>query len=53
MNVELGLWPCNSFSGNICFQFSVLVLCSVSLSPVYTFGQSLVPSLVGDFSQAK
>jgi hypothetical protein len=25
----LGLWPRNSFSGNICFQFSVLVLCSV------------------------
>jgi hypothetical protein len=26
---KLGLWPRNSFSGNICFQFSVLVLCSV------------------------
>ncbi len=25
---ELGLWPCYSFSGNICFQFSVLFLCS-------------------------
>ncbi len=25
---KLGLWPRNSFSGNICFQFSVLVLCS-------------------------
>jgi hypothetical protein len=23
---KLGLWPCNSFSGNICFEFSVLVL---------------------------
>ncbi len=27
---ESGLWPRNSFSGNICFQFSVLVLCSYS-----------------------
>ncbi len=26
---KLGLWSCNSFSGNICFEFSVLVLCSV------------------------
>jgi hypothetical protein len=26
MNVD---WPRNSFSGNICFEFSVLVLCSV------------------------
>ncbi len=26
---KLGLWPRNSFSGNICVQFSVLVLCSV------------------------
>ncbi len=25
---KLGLWPRNSFSGNICFEFSVLVLCS-------------------------
>ncbi len=25
---KLGLWPSNSFSGNICFNFSVLVLCS-------------------------
>jgi hypothetical protein len=24
-----GLWPRHSFSGNICFEFSVLVLCSV------------------------
>jgi hypothetical protein len=29
---QLGLWPRNSFSGNICFEFSVLVLCSVDLS---------------------
>ncbi len=28
---ELGLQPCNSFSGNICFKFSVLCLCSVVL----------------------
>ncbi len=26
---KLGLWPRNSFSGNMCFEFSVLVLCSV------------------------
>jgi hypothetical protein len=25
---KLGLRPCNSFSGNICFEFSVLRLCS-------------------------
>ncbi len=25
---KLGLWPRNSFSGNICFEFSLLVLCS-------------------------
>ncbi len=25
---KLGLWPPNSFSGNIIFEFSVLVLCS-------------------------
>jgi hypothetical protein len=28
---KLGLWPRNSFSGNICFKFSVLVLCSVCI----------------------
>ncbi len=27
---KLGLWPRHSFSGNICFEFSVLALCSVS-----------------------
>jgi hypothetical protein len=26
---KLGLWPRNSFSGNICFEFLVSVLCSV------------------------
>jgi hypothetical protein len=26
-----GLWPRNSFSGNICFEFSEWVLCSVAL----------------------
>jgi hypothetical protein len=25
---QLGLWPHNSLSGNICFEFTVLVLCS-------------------------
>ncbi len=24
----MGLWPCNSFSGNICFEFSTLGLCT-------------------------
>ncbi len=26
VNVELELWPSNSFSGNNCFEFSVLVI---------------------------
>ncbi len=30
MNVEMGLRPGNSSSGNICFEFSVMCLCSVS-----------------------
>ncbi len=30
---KLGLRPHNSFSGEICFEFSVLCLCSVTLSP--------------------
>jgi hypothetical protein len=31
MNVEIGTErPCNSFSGNICFEFSLLCLCSAS-----------------------
>jgi hypothetical protein len=34
MNMEIGLWPRNSFPGNICFEFSVLVLCSVR-GPTY------------------
>jgi hypothetical protein len=29
----LGLWPRNFFSGNICVEFSVLVLCSVRYLP--------------------
>jgi hypothetical protein len=29
---KLGLWPRNSFSGNMCFKFSVLVLCSVEVN---------------------
>jgi hypothetical protein len=28
--LKLGLWPRNSFSWNICFKFSILILCSVS-----------------------
>ncbi len=32
MNVEIGtVWQRNSFSGNICFDFSVLFLCSVQI----------------------
>jgi hypothetical protein len=27
----MGLWPRNSFSGNICFEFRLLCLCSASL----------------------
>jgi hypothetical protein len=29
MNVEIGLRPRNSFSGNICFEFLALSLCRV------------------------
>ncbi len=32
---KLGLWPRNSFSGNICFKFSVLVLCSAGTSTFF------------------
>ncbi len=28
---KLGMWPRNSFIGSICFEFSVLVLCSATL----------------------
>jgi|688.fasta_scaffold1269302_1 hypothetical protein len=30
MNMEVELWPRNSFSGNIGFKFSVLCLCNVA-----------------------
>ncbi len=30
---KLGLWPRNSFSGNFCFEFLVLILCCVSAGP--------------------
>jgi hypothetical protein len=33
MNVEIGLRPRNSFSGNVCFEFSVLCLCSEITKP--------------------
>jgi hypothetical protein len=33
---KLGLWLRNFFSGNICFQFSVLVLCSAYHTFIYT-----------------
>jgi hypothetical protein len=47
MNVEIGLWPRNSFSVNICFKFSILVLCNVSprtpnWCSIYTFFQNLL-----------
>ncbi len=34
---KLGLWPSNSFSGNSCFEFSLLFLCSLE-----TKGKSLL-----------
>jgi hypothetical protein len=48
MNMEIaGLWPRNSFSGNICFQFSVLVLCSVPhLQDLFTSIFSSDPNLL-------
>jgi hypothetical protein len=39
---KLGLWPRNFFSGNICFECSVLVLCTadkIILFPVVRFEQ--------------
>ncbi len=33
---KLGLWLRNSFSGNICFEFSVLVLCSVQWEELWS-----------------
>ncbi len=32
MNVEIGIGPHSSFSGNICFEFSVQCLCSEALN---------------------
>jgi hypothetical protein len=32
---KLGLRPCNSFSGNICFEFLVLCLCSSNVKPTF------------------
>ncbi len=40
---KLGLWPRNSFSGNICFEFSVLFLCSADKITLNLF--SFVPKL--------
>jgi hypothetical protein len=64
MIVELGLWPRNSFSGNICLEFSALVLCSayiekkrlaifpfaagMSLTKLYLAGNNFIKSLVSD-----
>ncbi len=33
---KLGLWPRNAFAGNICFEFSVLVLCSLGETVLVT-----------------
>ncbi len=40
-----GLRPHNSFSGNICFEFSVLCLCSVSCCRMWTVWMIIVPNL--------
>ncbi len=45
MNVEIGTWPRNSFSRNICFEFSVLVLCSVYAGAI---GQPRQPTSLCD-----
>ncbi len=42
---KLGLWPRNLFSGNICFEFSVLCLCSVAF--VETMSRLLADSPFG------
>jgi hypothetical protein len=39
---KLGLWPRNSFTGNICFEFSVLVLCSVEEATSNNFIVSII-----------
>jgi hypothetical protein len=41
MNVEIGLWTSNSFSGDICFKFSVLVHCNVEPKENSLFSLSL------------
>ncbi len=33
---KLGLWPRNSFSGNMCFEFSVLIFCRVGTVLLWT-----------------
>ncbi len=40
MNVEIELRPHNAFSGNICYEFSVLSLCNVAyLAPRHFHGK--------------
>ncbi len=49
MEIELGLWPRNSFSGIICFQFFGIGLCSVKWSKA----SSKINLIRGEFSSGK
>ncbi len=48
MNVVIGTEACNSFSRNICFEFSVLCLCSVQIFSIFSMdlNQSKTPGYV-------
>jgi hypothetical protein len=45
LKLKLGLWPRNSFSESICFEFSVLCLCSVENAGLLHDTYSCWPSL--------
>jgi hypothetical protein len=47
---KLGLWPCNSFSGDICFEFSVFCLCSACY---YMYLETCRLLLVGNIQDAE